>query len=120
MTYPESMRQDGIFLQDMNIITGRVEGYFLRYENRKDSSRFYHKLKHMNKNQDSMGGYLFNQIRDGYEIGFGGGVDFLEIDVKTGKPRESQPDSTRAHKPGWTMPEFGSDSGIPGIPGLGG
>lgn len=112
LTYPESMRQDGIFLQDVNLATGRVDGYFMRYENKKDAPRFYYGLKHLNKGTESMGGLLLNQIKDGYETGFSKGVDFIEVNPKTGKPCESKP-------PGWKMPGF-SGSDLPGIPGLGG
>jgi hypothetical protein len=121
LTYPESMRQDGIFLQDVDLATGRVDGYFMRYENKKDAPRFYYELKHLNKGAVSMGGLLLNQIKDGYETGFSK-MDFIEVNPKTGKPREPQsPDSTHVNKgrPQWKMPGF-DNSGIPGIPGLGG
>lgn len=122
LTYPESMRQDGIFLQDVDLATGRVDGYFMRYENKKDAPRFYYELKHVNKGAESMGGFLVDQIKNGYETGFTKGVDFIEVNPKTGEPREPQPpDSTHVNKgPQWEMPGFDTDSGIPGIPGLGG
>lgn len=66
LTYPESMRQDGIFLQDMNMETGRIEGYFMRYKNLKDAPRCYYDLEHINKNKDSMGGGIPGRITEGY------------------------------------------------------
>lgn len=115
LTYPESMREDGIFIQDINIVTGRVDGYFQRYENKKDAPRFYHELKHLNKNGESMGGDLLNQIKEGYKTGVEKGIDFIEVDPKTGEFRKPEPpaqsDST------WEMPGFGADSGIPGLGG---
>jgi len=67
LTYPESMREDGIFLQDMNTITERIEGYFMRYENKKDAPRFYHDLKHFNAGHESMGGFIPECVMEGYK-----------------------------------------------------
>jgi hypothetical protein len=120
LTYPESMRQDGIFIQDINMVTGRVDVYFQRYENKKEVPRFYHELKHINRDAESMGGHMVDQIREGYKTGFAKGIDFIEVNPKTGeprKPRASQPDSSIQKEPGWKMPRF---DGIPGISGLGG
>jgi len=67
LTYPESMREDGIFLQDINMKTDRIEGYFMRYENKKDAPRFYHDLKHLNAGHDGMGGFIIECVMEGYK-----------------------------------------------------
>lgn len=73
LTYPESMREDGIYLQLIDFEEDRSDAYFKRYENRKDTPRFYHELVRMNKNAGKIGGDIYEYVKRGYELE---GVEF--------------------------------------------
>lgn len=65
-TYPESMRQDGIFIQEIDVTTKTMNAYLMRYENRKDE-RFWHPLEKLNKDGAAMSGAILDSVVDGYE-----------------------------------------------------
>ena len=81
LMYPESMRQDGIFVQDIDVEKSFSNGYFMRYENLKDAPRLYHNLYHINKGKETMGGDLFDWVLEGYKDSdkFPGGIEMKKI-----------------------------------------
>ncbi len=66
LTYPESMRQDGIFLQDINPERHFSDAYFMQYENLKDAPRLFHNLTQLNKKEESFSGAFFDSVVSGY------------------------------------------------------
>ena len=67
LSYPKSMREDGIYLQYMDLNLNHTKAYFKRYEDRENEPRFYHELKCIDKGAKSMGGLIIEQISYGYE-----------------------------------------------------
>lgn len=64
LMYPESLRQDGILLQEVDLGDDTVNSYFMRYEN--TSPRKYHELARLNKEGESMAGAIISSLKDGY------------------------------------------------------
>ena len=67
LTYPENMRQDGIFIHDLNLITEKVKPYFLRYKKQKKGSFKFYNINTFQGSEDSFSGEIMNSVLKGFK-----------------------------------------------------
>lgn len=69
LTYPEDMREDGIFVQDLNLVTEEITVYFLRYKRRKEGGFRFYDIMTLVGEKGKVMGEVMNSVLRGFKGG---------------------------------------------------